>query len=77
MLPAPAHTEVEIRRGAIGKVDADGTVRKAGRTIGRIESAGIIRKDGSTWGTASNCCGELGGKRAVLALLVFFATDYF
>lgn len=62
---------------SVGKVENDGTVRRRGSSIGCIESSGTIRKQGSSWGSASNCCGSFGGKKAVAALLVFFADDYF
>jgi hypothetical protein len=68
-----------IREGGskIGKVETDGTVRKKGSKIAEIESGGTIRKRGSKWGSASNCCGSHGSKRAVAAVLVFFADDFF
>ena len=68
-----------IRRSgsSIGKIQSDGTVRKRGSSIGRIESGGTIRKRGSSWGSASNCCGSFGSKKAIAAVLVFFADDYF
>ncbi|HAA59809.1 MAG TPA: hypothetical protein DCE39_02620 [Planctomycetaceae bacterium] len=66
------------RRGrSVGKIESNGTVRRRGYAIGRIESGGTIRKKGSSWGSASNCCGSHGGKKAVAAVLVFFADDYF
>ena len=67
-----------VRRNgsSVGQVETDGTMRKAGSSIGQIESGGTIRKAGSSWGSASNCCGDHGSKRAVVAVLVFFS-DFF
>ncbi len=68
-----------IRKGgsSIGKIESGGTLRKSGSSIGKIESGGTIRKGGSSWGSASNCCGSHGGKRAVAAVIVFFSSDFF
>jgi len=68
-----------IRRGgsSIGKIETDGTLRKSGSSIGKIESGGTIRLSGSSWGSASNCCGSHGSKRAVAAVIVFFCGDFF
>ena len=68
-----------IRRqgSSVGRVHTDGTIRRRGSSIGRIESGGSIRRNGSSWGSASSCCGSFGGKKAVTAVLVFFADDFF
>jgi hypothetical protein len=67
-----------IRRSGsiIGRIEPDGTMRRSGSIIGRIESGGTIRRNGSIWGSASNCCGTHGGKRAVAAVLVFFSSYF-
>jgi hypothetical protein len=68
---------IRINGSSAGKIESDGTLRKAGSSIGAIESGGTIRKNGSSWGSASNCCGDFGSKRAVAAVLVFFSGDFF
>ncbi len=60
----------------VGKVEEDGTLRRAGSIIGRIESAGTIRRDGSIWGSASKCCGSYGGTRQLAAVLYFFSAFF-
>ena len=72
-------TNGTIRKGGskIGEIESNGTLRKGGSKIGEIESGGTIRKNGSHWGSASNCCGSHGGKRAVAAVLAFFSDDFF
>ena len=67
-----------IRRSgsSIGRIDNDGTLRKNGSSFGAIEGGGTIRINGSSWGSASSCCGDFGGKRAVAAVLVFFSSDF-
>jgi hypothetical protein len=68
---------VRINGSSVGKIESDGTVRKNGSSVGKVDSDGTIRKGSSSWGSASNCCGDHGSKRAVAALIAFFSGEFF
>jgi hypothetical protein len=60
----------------VGRLEKDGTMRKNGSIIGRIESDGYIRLGGSIWGSVEGGGLDFDSMRAVAAVLVFFAPDY-
>jgi len=67
-----------IRKGGslAGTIETGGTLRRDGSIVGSIESNGTIRLNGSLWGSASSCCGDHNARRAVAAVIVFFAADF-